>query len=52
MIIYKYEINIDINKNIVIKLKNNIKNINQDIIEIIKNNNVLFKNNYLGKYLI
>ena len=47
IMIYKYEINIDINKNIIIKLKNNIENINQDIIEIIKNNNVLIKNNYL-----
>jgi len=46
IMIYKYEINIDINKNIVIKLKNNIETIEENIINIIKNNNLLFKNNY------
>ena len=51
IIIYKYEINIDINKNIIIKLKNNIENINEDIIKIIKNNNNLFKNNYFKEIL-
>jgi len=51
IILYKYELNIDTNKNVTIKLKNNIECIHENIRNIVEKNDVLFKNNYFKEIL-
>lgn len=51
IILYKYELNIDTNKNVIIKLKNNIECIHENIRNIVEKNDVLFKNNYFKEIL-
>ena len=51
IILYKYELNIDTNKNVTIKLKNNIECIHENIRNIVEKNDVLFKNNYFKEII-
>ena len=51
IILYKYELNIDTNKNVIIKLKNNIEYIHENIRNIVEKNDALFKNNYFKEIL-
>jgi uridine kinase len=51
IILYKYELNIDTNKNVTIKLKKNIECIHENIRNIVEKNDALFKNNYFKEIL-